>query len=171
MSVRPVVRELLDHDHVPYTTIEHQPAFTAQEEAAVAHVPGRDWAKTVVCFADDEAILVVVPAPFIIDLARLRALTGARRIRLATEAEMARLYPDCEVGAMPPLGPLYRQRVFVDERLARESEIVFAAGTHSDAIRMPYAAFASITHPVVGDFGDVPKAGASRGRDRRDLWM
>lgn len=170
MPVRPAVRDLLEHDHVPYTTLAHRPAFTAREEAAVAHVSGRDWAKTVVCIADDEPILAVLPAPLIVNLKKLRTLAGARRIRLASEPEMARLYPDCEVGATPPLGPLYKQRVFVDQRLAGESEIVFSAGTHTDAVRMPYAAFAAIAHPVVGVFGDLPKAEESTAYESRALW-
>ena len=126
MPVRPAIRDLLEQVHVPYTALAHQPAFTAQEEAAVAHVSGRDWAKTVVCFADEEPILAELPAPLIVNFEKLRTLVGARRVRLASEEEMTRLYPDCEVGAVPPLGPLYKQRVFVDRRLAQESEIVDA---------------------------------------------
>ena len=170
MPVRPAIRDLLEHDHVPYTTLAHRPAFTAQEEAAVAHVSGRDWAKTVVCFADNEPILAVLPAPLTINFEKLRTLVGARRVRLASEREMAHLYPDCEVGAIPPLGPLYKQRVFVDRRLAREAAIVFSAGTHTDAIRMGYAAFAGIAHPLVGEFGELPKAEESSARDGRALW-
>jgi Ala-tRNA(Pro) deacylase len=171
MPVRPTVRDWLEHVHVPYTALAHRPAFTAQEEAAATHVSGRDWAKTVVCFADEEPILAVLPAPFIINVEKIRALVGAKRIRLANEEEMARLYPDCEVGATPPLGPLYRQRVFVDRRLAQESEVVFNAGTHTDAIRMPYRAFADIAHPVVGEFGDLPKRETSTDYDGEPLWI
>jgi Ala-tRNA(Pro) deacylase len=157
MAVRQTVRDFLEREHVPYATVPHKPAFTAEKEAATAEVPARDWAKTVVCFADDQAILAVLPASLIINFEKLRALTRATRIRLATEAELAELYPDCEVGATPALGPLYKQRVFVDERLSRESEVVFNAGTHTDAIRMTYAAFAAVAHPVVGEFGELPK--------------
>jgi Ala-tRNA(Pro) deacylase len=165
MSVRPAVRDLLGQDHVPYTSITHRPAFTAQAGAAAAHVPGRDWAKTVVCLADGEPILVVLPAFLRINFDNLRALTGARRVRLASEHEMGRMYPDSEVGAIPPLGPLYKQRVYVDRHLAHEPEIVFSAGTHTDAIRMRYAAFAAISHPVVGDYGELP------GAEKPPLWI
>ena len=57
----------------------HRPAFTAQEEDAATHVPGRDWAKVVVCFVDSEPVEAVVPAPFIVNLDRLLELTGAAR--------------------------------------------------------------------------------------------
>jgi Ala-tRNA(Pro) deacylase len=156
MSIAPSVHEFLTTEHVPFTTFTHRMAFTAQEEAAVAHVPGRTWAKTVVCFADDEPVLVVVPATAAVDFNRVRHLAGAEHVRLAREREIADLYPGCEVGAMPPLGPLFHQRVYVDRILARQPEIVFNAGTHVDAIRMRYEDFAGLVHPTVGDLGIEP---------------
>jgi len=114
-----LIHEFLRQAEVRYTMLPHRSAFTAQEEAAAVHVPGRDWAKVVICFADDEPIQAVVPAPVSVNLDRLLLLTGAREIRLAREDEVEWLYPDCETGAMPPLGPLYGQRVFVDEALAK----------------------------------------------------
>ena len=86
----------------------------------------------------------------IVDLERLRELTGALLVRLGAEHEIATLYPECERGAMPPFGPLYGQRVYVDTTLVGEPEIVFNAGTHTDAIGMDYKDFAEIVHPVVG---------------------
>jgi Ala-tRNA(Pro) deacylase len=133
---------------------QHAPAFTAQEEAAVTHVPGRNWAKAVVCFADGEPVQAVVPADREVDLERLADLAKAQEMRLADESELRWLYPDCELGAMPPLGPLYRQAVFVDEALTMDDEIVFNAGTHSDAICMRYGDFASIARPIVGRFAE-----------------
>jgi len=151
--VRPrSVDNFLKQARVPYTTFQHPEAFTAQAEAAVSHVPGRSWVKIVVCFADDEPIQAVVPAPFMVDLDRLLLLTGACSIRLATEPEFKKLYPDCEPGAMPPFGTLYLQRVFVDKSLVGETEMVFNAGTHTDAIRMHYEDFAVVANPVVGVF-------------------
>jgi Ala-tRNA(Pro) deacylase len=144
--------QFLKHARVPYTTFSHPPAFTAQNEAQLSHVPGRSWAKIVVCFADEEPILVVLPAPLLVDFGRLRAVTGARTVHLAAESDLVTLYPDCEPGAMPPFGPLYFQRVFVDESLVGETEMVFNAGTHTDAIRMHYGDFADMTRPVVGAF-------------------
>jgi Ala-tRNA(Pro) deacylase len=151
--------EFLKQARVPYTTFRHPPAFTAQDEAAVSHVPGRSWAKTVVCFADDEPILAVLPAPFMVDLEQLRVLAGAQTLRLALEPEFTTLYPDCQTGAMPPFGNLYRQRVFVDQNLVGETEMVFNAGTHTDAIRMHYGDFADVVQPIVGLFGRSPAAG------------
>lgn len=136
-----------------FTVLHHRPAYTAQQEAAVAHVPGRQWAKTVTCMADGRPILVMVPAPARVDFDRLREVSGARDIRLASERECDRLYPDCESGAMPPLGPLYGQQVFMDEALAGERDIVFEGGTHESAVKMAVKDFEGMVHPVVGDIG------------------
>ena len=148
------VQEFLRRGNVAYTVFQHAPAFTAQEEAAVTHVPGRNWAKPVVCFADGEPIQAVVPADREVDLERLADVTSAHEVRLADESELRWLYPDCELGAMPPFGPLYKQAVYVDEGLTRDDEIVFNAGTHSDAICMRYADFAAITRPTIGRFAE-----------------
>jgi Ala-tRNA(Pro) deacylase len=152
MAVVPSVQELLRRANVAYAVFPHARAYTAQEEAAVTHVPGRFWAKVVACFADGEPIQAVVPADHEVNLDRLAVLAGAASIRLADEDELRWLYPDCERGAMPPLGPLYRQLVFVDETLAADDRIVFNAGTHGDAVSMRYADFAAIAHPIVGRF-------------------
>lgn len=156
MAVAATVQEFLRRGNVAYSVFQHPVAFTAQEEAAVTHVPGRDWAKAVVCFADGEPIQAVVPADREVDLLRLAQIARAGSVRLAFESELDWLYPDCERGAMPPFGPLYRQRVFVDEALAREAEIVFNGGTHADAICMRFADFAELAKPVVGQFAEAP---------------
>lgn len=155
MPIPRSIEQFLGEQNVPYSVVHHQPAYTAQEEAAVAHVPGRQWAKTVACVADGRAILAVVPASSLVDLDRLREVAGAKDIRLASEREFERLYPDCEIGAMPPLGPLYGQEVFVDASLAAgdENEIVFDAGSHSDAVKVRYEDFARVVRPTVGEFG------------------
>jgi Ala-tRNA(Pro) deacylase len=146
------IYEFLRRAHVPYTIVPHKQAFTAQEEAQATHVPGRDWAKVVVCFVDGEPIEAVLPAPFTVDLERLVELAGGTDIRLAREDELGELYPDCEPGAMPPFGPLYGQRVFVDVALASEPEIAFNAGTHTEAIEMRWSDFARSVRPIVGRF-------------------
>ena len=156
MAVTEQVQEFLRQSNLAYSVFPHAPAYTAQEEAAITHIPGRDWAKPVVFFADGEPIQAVVSADLIVDVEQLLVLTGAVRIRLATEEELESLYPDCEPGAMPPLGPLYNQPVFVDVALAAEPQIVFNAGTHGDAVCMRYVDYASLARPVVGSFAMRP---------------
>ena len=148
------IHTFLGGARVPYSVIPHRAAPTAQEEAAVTHVTGRAWAKVVVCIADGKPIQAVLPAPLVVNLERLQAVADVESIRFAREDELWTMFLDCEPGAAPPLGPLYGQRVFVDVALAARPEIVFNAGTHSDAIRMQYADFAAAVRPVVGRFAE-----------------
>ncbi len=155
MAVAPEVERFLKDAGVKYEVIKHPTAYTAAEEAAVSHISGYEWAKTVIFFTDkDEAIMAVLPASFHVNAGKLAQLVGSGQLRLAGESEFAGLYPNCEPGAMPPFGNLYGQRVFVDERLTEDETIVFNAGNHTEAIRLRYADFNRLVKPVVGGFGE-----------------
>jgi Ala-tRNA(Pro) deacylase len=155
------IADYLNRNHAKYSALPHLAAYTAQEEAAASHVPGDEWAKAVVCIADERPILAVVPAPASVDLERLRRVLDAREVRLAREPEFAGLYKDCELGAMPPFGPLYGQPVFVDRTLRVDGEIAFNAGSHHDAIRMPYREFERLVHPAVAEFARRPSSASA----------
>jgi len=161
------ISDYLDRNRALYSVLPHVPAYTAQEEAAATHVPGHAWAKSVICFADDQPILAVVPAPCLVDLDRLQDMTDAESIRLASETEFASLYRDSEPGAMPPFGPLYGQRVFVDTRLAHDPEIAFNGGSHREAIRMSYREFERLVHPSVADIASGPSTATTPRLTRR----
>ena len=141
--------DLLDKNQVPYRQIHHSPDFTSQETAAHTKTRGREFAKTVVLRIDDGFGLAVLPAPHRIDFESLRRWLNAREIRLATENEMEQLFPDCEVGAEPPIGTLYELPVYVSPLLARDEEITFNAGSHEEAIRMKYDDFARLAKPSI----------------------
>jgi Ala-tRNA(Pro) deacylase len=151
MPVRKL-KEYLDENHVEYVTIIHSRAFTAQKIAAAAHVPGQELAKTVMVKVDGKMAMTVLPANFKVDLDRLREVTGAADVELATEAEFAEWFPDCEVGAMPPFGNLYGLDVYVAEKLTRDEEIAFNAGTHTELIRMAYRDFERLVKPKIARF-------------------
>ena len=152
MPVTPSVQEFLRKADIAYTVLPHARAFTAVGEATAAAVAPQNWAKVIVAFADGEPVQAVVPADCDVDFDRLAALIGVPHVRMATEDELDWLYPDCEAGAMPPFGPLFRQLVFVDERLAEHAEIVFNAGTFDDAVAMSFVDFAALTRPEIGGF-------------------
>ncbi|MBM4042737.1 MAG: deacylase [Planctomycetes bacterium] len=146
------LRELLDGEGVKYVCITHSPAFTAPEIAASAHIPGKQLAKTVVVKLDGRMALAVLPAHVGVDFKALAALAGARKAELATEEEFADLFPECEVGAMPPFGNLFGMAVFAEEALAEDEEIAFNAGSHKELIKLSYADFARLVGPTVGPF-------------------
>jgi Ala-tRNA(Pro) deacylase len=144
--------EMLRREGAPFVLEHHRPVYTGQTLAAVEHVSGDRVAKVVVLLADRREVMVVVPASHRVDLDRVKAKLGADDVRLAEEREFADAFPDCEVGAMPPFGNLYRMPLYVDAALAGQETITFPAGTHSDTLRMRFADFARIARPTIGDF-------------------
>ena len=158
VALLPCLAAVLKRERVPYLTLHHPPAFTAPELSAVAHIPGCRSAKVVICIADNRPVQAVVPAHHSVDLEALRTLAQAVSLRLAREDEIAALYPEFEIGAMPPFGMMHGHPVFVERCFVGEPEMVFNAGTHTDSLCMHYADFAEIVHPIVGSFGTPPPA-------------
>jgi Ala-tRNA(Pro) deacylase len=146
------LKRFLDSRGIKYVTIRHSPAYTAPEVAASAHIAGRDFAKTVIVKIDGAPAMIVLPANRRVVLSDLREMLAIDDVKLATEDEFRDLFPDCELGAMPPFGPLYRLPVYVAQSLADEDEIAFNAGTHSEVIKMAYSDFDHLVKPVVLDF-------------------
>jgi len=130
------VREFLDRNNVRYVTITHSPAHTAQTIAASAHVSGRELAKSVMLKADGKMIMAVVPAVNLVDVEMLREALGVEQVELATEREFRDLFPDCELGAMPPFGGLYGLPVYVADVLTEQESIAFNAGNFRELIRL-----------------------------------
>jgi len=137
---------------VGFQIMTHPTAYTAQELAAAQRVPGKQVAKVVMALVGDKCVMLVMPASYRIDFARLGDALGAKEARLAKEEEFSDLFPDCDVGAMPPFGNLYGVPVYVDRALAGDGEIVFQAGTHHDTMKIAYQDYARLAQPNVADF-------------------
>ena len=143
------LREFLDHHNVRYVTIRHSQAFTAQETAASAHIPGRELAKTVMAKVDGRMVMAVMPASSKLIIELLREAAGADRVELATEREFRDLFPECEVGAMPPFGNLYGLEVFASRSLVEDEEIAFNAGSHTELVRLAFSDFERLVEPKI----------------------
>lgn len=146
------LKQYLDENHVKYVCITHSPAYTAQEIAAAAHIPGRELAKTVMVKVDGKIMMAVVRAQDQVDIDRLRAATGGTMAEAASEVEFASLFKGVELGAMPPFGNLYELEVYCDQALAQDEKIAFNAGSHTELVQMTYADFARLVQPKVGQF-------------------
>ncbi len=143
------LKAFLDSHKVKYVTTTHSQAFTAQEIAAKAHIPGKELAKSVIIKIDDDMAMVVLPATDDVDLWLLKQAIGAEHVMLANEREFKDLFPDCEIGAMPPFGNLYDMQVYVAASLSEDEEIAFNAGTHTDLIKLSYRDFERLVQPQV----------------------
>ncbi len=148
MPVRKL-KEFLDAQQIRYVTINHSPAYTAQEVAASAHVRGKEMAKTVMVTLDGRMAMAVLPASQKISFDLLGEASGAGNVQLASEQAFRDMFPGCEVGAMPPFGNLYDMQVYVSKRLSEDEEIVFNAGSHTELIRLAYKDFDRLVKPKV----------------------
>jgi Ala-tRNA(Pro) deacylase len=145
--------ELYLREHGVALQVEHhRTAYTAQELAQAEHIPGRMVAKAVIGVADARMVVLVLPSTHVVDQLAAAAAIGARQCRLAEEEEFARVFADCEVGAIPPFGNLYGLPVYVDRSLSADDEIVFPAGTHTETLKIRYDDFARLVAPVAADF-------------------
>ncbi|MCO6478486.1 MAG: YbaK/EbsC family protein [Phaeodactylibacter sp.] len=143
------LKEFLDKNKVKYVTISHSEAFTAQQVAASAHIPGQELAKTVMVKVDGKMSMAVLPASYQVDFRLLKETTGTDKVELANEEEFKGYFPNCDVGAMPPFGNLYDMDVYVAESLTEDEEIAFNAGSHTELIRMSYDDFERLVRPKV----------------------
>jgi Ala-tRNA(Pro) deacylase len=143
-----VISHYLDEHEVPFRVAMHSPRMTAQETAAITHIPGKRFAKTVVLRSDGHYVMAVVPADESVDLGRFRDALH-RPLELASEEEVGRLFPNCETGAMPPLGGLFGMPVVVDACLASQESIAVNGGTHTDVIELRWRDYERSEHPHV----------------------
>ncbi|MDZ7625408.1 MAG: YbaK/EbsC family protein [Ignavibacteriaceae bacterium] len=141
------LKAFLDENKIKYVSIQHSSAYTAQEIAAIAHIPGKDLAKTVIIKIDGKMAMAVLPASYKVSFDNLKDTLGVKEVRLAYEQEFIDKFPDCEVGAMPPFGNIYGMDVYVAESLAEDEEIAFNACSHTELIKMNFNDFEKLVKP------------------------
>jgi Ala-tRNA(Pro) deacylase len=152
------VLKFLNHNQVEYLHTIHEPVFTASELASVEHLRPQGVAKVVVFWSERGCAMAVIPADMLLNLDQVRSALGLSDVSLATKADLGRLFPDSELGAMAPLGNLYGLPVFVDEKLAAENVIAFNAGTHRDVVKMHFRDFERLVKPRVVCLGRLRMA-------------
>ena len=161
MAIPQRIRGYLDSQNVPYETLHHSQAFTAQEVAHSLHVSGKKCVKAVVAEGDNKTVVVVMPASHRLNFQELKSALKVNQLEMLVESELVGLFPDCDLGAVPPFGNLYGIDVWVDRAVASTEKILFCAGTHEDCIRMRYSDFAKLTRPFVGHFSELGMAQAA----------
>ena len=146
----------LQESKVQYELIEHDPAFTAHDVARTSRVPENEMAKTIIVRTDSGFWMAVLRADQNIDMSALRKMLHVKELHLANEEDLNYLFPNCQVGAMPPFGNLYIVPVILDALLATDEHIAFNACTHSKVIRMSYGDFERLVRPRVDVFAKPP---------------
>ena len=154
MAIPQRIRDYIDSQNVPYEMLHHSQAFTAQEVAHSLHVSGKKCVKVVVVRGDKKPVMAVVPASHRLIVQELKSALKVNQLEMLVESELAGLFPDCDLGAVPPFGNLYGIGVWVDRAVANTENIVCCAGTHDECIRMRYSDFAKLTQPLLGHFSE-----------------
>jgi Ala-tRNA(Pro) deacylase len=158
MAIPQRIRDYLDSRNVPYETLHHSQAFTAQEVAHSLHVSGKRCVKAVVVGGDKKPVLALVPASHRLDFQKLKTELKCSHLEMLPETELVKLFPDCDLGAIPPFGHLYGIDVWVDRLVASTETVLFCAGTHEDCIRMKYSDFAKLAQPRLAHFSELQEA-------------
>ena len=143
MAIAATVSKCLAEFDVPYDVMGHVHTATSTESAAVAHVPGNRLAKSVVLGDGSGYLMVVLPASRRLDLGELQRQLK-RNLELASENELGNLFRDCEIGALPPIGPAYGVETLVDDAIAEQPEIYFEAGDHEQLIHVSAEVFETL---------------------------
>ena len=152
MTVARNLKEFLDKSKAPYKLSTHQEVYTAQEVAHSLHVKGQYLAKVVMIKSKDKLVMTVLPASHKVNIEKIKTLLKDPETRLATEAEFKTAFPDCDVGAMPPIGHLYGLELYADKALTQDPEIIFQAGSHVETIRMKYSDWEKLAKPKIAEF-------------------
>lgn len=153
MAVSSKLKSYLDKEKIHYEIAEHPLAYTASEIAGSQHVPGKQMVKSVIIKSGNKFFMCVLPAIHLVDFDKLMKVIGSKDITLADEEEIAKLFPDYDLGAEPPFGHLYGLKVYADQALEEDDEIVFNAGTHTDVVKMRMDDFKRLVNPVMSEIG------------------
>ncbi|MFO0911203.1 MAG: YbaK/EbsC family protein [Isosphaeraceae bacterium] len=161
------IRDWLQSRDVWFERFLHCPAPTASRMASSVHVSGRRVAKGVLVRHELGYALAVLPATARVDLDRLGVILGNGPVRLATEAEVARVFVDCELGALPPFGRLYGLTTIVDEGLGRSGEVIICVGNYRhEGFQLRFADYEAIEAPIRGAFATAMTSAAASDRRR-----
>lgn len=143
---------VLDEAGIEYELLSHAHTERAADEAEALGLPPAAVAKTLVLAAPEGHLRVVLPASERIDLRKVRDyVEGGKSIHFAAEDELARDYPEFELGAVPPFGGAAGDRVLVDSRVAKQRSVVLEAGSHERSVRLETADLLRLTEGEIVD--------------------
>lgn len=151
--IQPKLEALLSKHHIPYQLQNHLPAYSAQHVAQNAHISGYQLAKSVIIIAEKELTMLVMPAPYTVNLAELKQTLNVNHLLLAKESEFRGYFPQCEIGAIPPFGQLYGMQVLVADCILDNKHIAFSAGRHDEVMMITTADYLKLTQARIIDTG------------------
>ena len=154
MSISNTVKSFLDEQSINYELVPHTHSHSSMESAGAAHVASNHMAKAVIVKESEDYTMVVVPCDQHVHLGKLHRFLG-HDVGLATEQELVSLFPDCEGGAIPPLGMAYHLKTLVDASLLERPVVFFESGDHENLVKITGEQFVQL-------FGDAERINVAR---------
>jgi Ala-tRNA(Pro) deacylase len=151
MPVLDKILEKLDQENIPYKKVEHDPVYTSEQAAQIRGSDLSKGAKALVCYADKQSVLLVVPGNMKADFKSYKRVFSIKDIRMATPEEVQNL-TGLTIGSIPPFGSLMGLKSYFADQFSSKNEIVFNAGSHSVSIFMTAEDLIKAENPVMGDF-------------------
>lgn len=139
MALNQKLSEYLDSIGTQWEPLSHPETLSSVDEARALGIDPDEVAKSLVLKGRGGYLLAVIPGGHRLDMHKVRDATGDKTSHLASEADLERDFPDYELGAVPPAPGLVDLKGFVDPTVGAREWIVFAAGTHTDSVRMKTA--------------------------------
>ena len=143
MAIAITLKHYLESQGIEYDLVPHPRTESSLETAELAHIPGDRLAKSVVLEDELGYVMAVLPATHRLELGSLHQQLR-RQLGLATEPELAGLFGDCELGAIPAIGTAYGVDTVIDDSLAEQPDIYIEAGDHEALIHMSSEQFETL---------------------------
>lgn len=129
MAISKTLKNYLALQGISYDIVPHRHTKTTMNGVTSAHLAAEMVAKPVILEDDGGYIMAVVPANHHVKFGKLNKFLG-RKMGLATEPELAGLFFDCEIGAIPPVGQAFGVDTIIDDSLTNCADIYMEAGDH-----------------------------------------
>lgn len=151
MTVYEKIIELLNSNNIKYQALEHEPTPTCEDSARVRGTSMDQGAKALICFADKQPILIVLPCSYKLDSKVFKNEFKVRDLRFATPEEVFQL-TGLQVGAIPPFGKLFEMPTYIDEKLNTNENIAFNAGDRCKSVIMKYKDYIEASGGIIGRY-------------------
>jgi len=157
MTISPRLSNYLDQSGAQYEVCAHPHSRSSAETARLAQVPEHQLAKSVILEDDDGCVVAVIPADSRVQLAEVSRMLGRHALRLSDESKIARMFDDCELGAVPAFGMAWGVETVVDDELERNPQIYVESGDHASLLRMSSTQFSRLMSAARhGHFSHAP---------------
>ena len=150
------VTNYLDDLGAKYEVVPHKPVYTTFDLANTLKEKINKVAKTLLVKADKRYVLVVLPAHFRLDMAKLKKVLKVKAIELAPEGAMEKVLK-VKPGALTPFAGLHKVEPYLDKALLKAEKAIFGAGSFTESLRMKVKDLHKLEKMTVADISQAAK--------------